>query len=220
MKRMEKLAAALLSLVLSVSTLSACSSTGNGGGEKPVEETASKQTEAVTETTEETTKESTEETTEATETEPEKDIIKAFFDSQWAELVRSSPAELVSYNEYKARCSIFPTDITLGEYELKELKFRNPYNISIDPTCEGDETYSISFYIFDNSGSVACCYEYDGEIDYVTMFFIPLWYNETKGCFVGWTEENGEFALVELYYNPVFGDMSAYPISDMSIYGF
>lgn len=59
MKKMNKVAAALICLVLAISTLCGCSSTSSGGEQPAVEEPTTKQTEAVTEPTETTTEATT-----------------------------------------------------------------------------------------------------------------------------------------------------------------
>ena len=72
----NKIATILLCLGVAISTLCACSSTGNGG-DQPAEETTTKQTEAVAETAETTTELTESETTES-ETQEGDVIIELF----------------------------------------------------------------------------------------------------------------------------------------------
>ncbi|MCR5385321.1 MAG: hypothetical protein K6E72_11920 [Saccharofermentans sp.] len=219
MKKVKKIAATLLCLGLAISTLCGCSSTGNSG-EQPAEETTTKQTEAVTEAP--TTEEPSEETTqEPTTVAPKQNTITGFFMTQWANDVRNTPDVLFIYEEYMYRCGVTPTDVALGDFQLEELsKHRNPFSIAADPILDSTETYSINFYVYNNSGALGCCFQYGDTIQYLSFAFAPVWYNESKGVIVGWMPEGGTYKLVELYYDVEFNEMNAYGITDMSEYGF
>ena len=219
MKKMKKIAATILCLGLVISTLCACSSMNNDG-EQPAEEPTTKQTESVTESSQ-SMEESTEETTqEPTTVAPEQNTITGFFQIQFADDVRNNPEVLFNYDEYIYRCSVYPTDITLGDFQLDETKFRNPYTIAADPILNSSETYSVNFYVYNNSGSLGCCFQYGDTTQYLSFAFAPVWYNESKGVIVGWMPERGTYELVELYYDVEFNEMNAYGVQDMSEYDF
>ena len=83
----NKIAAILLCLGVAISTLCACSSTGNGG-DQPAEETTTKQTEAVTEapTTEEISESETTTTAEPTVAPSGEDVIVPLWNTYLTDL--------------------------------------------------------------------------------------------------------------------------------------
>lgn len=222
-KRMKKAVTAIISLAVVIAMLSGC---GKENTKPSTEEPTNKPTEAVT-TTEPTTTVPTEEPTveptqEPTTVVPVQNTITGFFQTQWANDVRKNPDVLFTYEEYLYRCGVMPTDITLGAYQMEELsKHRNPFTIAADPILNSSETYSVNFYVYNNSGTLGCCFQCgDNPVQYLSFMFAPVWYNESKGVIVGWMPEGGTYKLVELYFDVEFYEMNAYGVQDMSEYGF
>ena len=98
---MKKIAATLLCLGVAISTLCACSSTSNGVNQ-PVEEPATKQTEAVSEATEPTKELTESETTE--QPVPEGDVIIPLYDEykdkEIHQILNSSFTEIDDMNQF------------------------------------------------------------------------------------------------------------------------
>ena len=226
-KRMKKAVTTIISLAVAIAMLSGC---GKENTKPSTEEPTNKPTEVVTTTepsVEPTTPEPTEEPTveptqEPTTVVPVQNTITGFFQTQWANDVRKNPDVLFTYEEYMYRCGVMPTDVTLGDFQLEELsKHRNPFTIAADPILDSSETYSVNFYVYNNSGTLGCCFQCgDNPIQYLSFYFAPVWYNESKGVIVGWMPEGGTYKLVELYFDVEFYEMNAYGVQDMSEYGF
>ena len=218
---MKKAITAIISLVVAIAMLSGC---GTENTKPTTEEPTNKPTEVVSTTeptkTVPTEEPTTEPTQEPTTVPPAQKTITGFFQTQFADDVRNNPTVLFTYDEYIYRCSVYPTDVTLGDFKLEELKSRNPYSIASEPILNLNETYSINFYVFNSSGTLGCCYRYGENIEYLPFAFAPVWYNESKGVIVGWTPEGGTYKLVELYYDVNCNEMMAYGVQDMSDYGF
>ena len=93
--------------------------------------------------------------------------------------------------------------------------------IAADPILNSSETYSVNFYVYNNSGILGCCFQYgDNPVQYLSFVFAPVWYNESKGVIVGWLPEGDTYNLAELYYDVEFNEMNAHGVNDMSEYGF
>lgn len=222
-KRMKKVVAVIISLAVAIAMLSGC---GTENTKPTTEEPTNKPTEVVSTTeptkTVPTEEPTTEPTQEPTTVVPAQNTITGFFQTQWANDVRENPDVLFTYEEYMYRCGVMPTDVTLGEFQLEELsKHRNPFTIAADPILDSSETYSVNFYVYNNSGTLGCCFQYgDNPVQYLSFYFAPVWYNESKGVIVGWLPEGGTYKLAELYYDAEFYEMNAYGVQDMSDYGF
>lgn len=224
MKKMKKIAATLLCLGVAISTLCACSSTNNGG-EQPAEETTTKQTEAVTEATEPTA-----ELTESETTEPETqegDVIIELFEPV-GKIQDVDPNALKSnFDAYFGYFELGPADIVADGHTLFQLTFKGH---NFDVCTQSGEVYNIDIYFYANEiyNSTQIYIYINGEGADMGIDFIPLFYNQTKKCFVGYTYSDGEEAgtftaytgLYEMYYVPEVNDWVRESVSDPSIYGF
>ena len=121
MKKMKKIAATLLCLGVAISTLCACSSTSNGG-EQPVEEPTTKQTEAVTETTETTTELTESETTES-ETQ-EGDVIIELFEPVGNIRTEDPTYFMSNFDTFFGSYELGPADIVADGHKLFQLTFK------------------------------------------------------------------------------------------------
>ena len=224
MKKMKKIAATLLCLGVAISILCACSSTSNGG-EQPVEEPTTKQTEAVTETTETTTELTESETTES-ETQ-EGDVIIELYEPV-GKIQDVDPNALKSnFDAFFGYFELGPADIVADGHTLFQLTFKGH---NFDICTQSGEVYNIDIYFYANEiYNTTQIYLYiNGEGTEMNVDFIPLFYNETKHCFVGYTyssgEEVGSFnaypGLYEMYYAPEANTWIRESVSDPSIYGF
>ena len=228
MKKMMKIAAASLCLALAITTLSACSSTGNT---KPSTEDP-KPTEAVTTTEPTVTEEpAVEPTTESSVTdEPTtaastaNDIIPLWnFDVE--EQVRQVDPEswFTDFNNTTfIYIPLLTTDRKIGEstlFQLADPYFNARTFVLRDP--EDVDGTSVEIYFLagpDNSGAISI--EINGESNVVS--FMPLFYNQSKGCLAGYMRySEGDVRFVELYWSSVLGKYMAYDDTfDPSLYGF
>ena len=211
----NKIAATLLCLGLAIGTLSACS-TGNSG-DQPVEETTTKQTEAITEESETTIDETTEETT--TEPAPEKDVIVDLFDSS-TNPKTVNPELLLDWDNFIVSYTLSSADSEYLEMKLWKIRDVNvDFTIGTTAGSGVNETYSLNlFFSVDNENNVRVWYVIDGE--YIERpGFVPMYYNQTQGCFAGYdTRYEGGTTFVEIRYNPVLEGLGAAPV-DPSTYG-
>ena len=224
MKKMKKIAATLLCLGVAISILCACSSTSNGG-EQPVEEPTTKQTEAVTETTETTTELTESETTES-ETQ-EGDVIIELYEPV-GKIQDVDPNALKSnFDAFFGYFELGPADIVADGHTLFQLTFKGH---NFDVCTQSGEIYNIDIYFYPNEYyNITEIYLYiNGNEGPMGIDFIPLFYNQTKHCFVGYTysegDEAGSFSsypgLYEMYYVPEVNDWIREPVGDLSIYGY
>ena len=222
MKNMKKIAATILCLGVAISTLCACSSTGNGG-DQPVEEATTKQTEAVTEAP------TTEETTESETTEPdvsEGDVIIKLFEPV-GNIQDVNPDYLKSnFDTFYGMYELGPADIEEDEHKLFQLTFKGH---NFDVCTQSGEIYNIDFYFYANEyyNTTQIYFYIDGEGSEMNVDFIPLFYNQTKKCFVGYIYSIGEddsfnayTGLYEMRYEPKLNTWIPESVSDPSIYGF
>ena len=227
MKKMKKIVATILCLGLAISTLCACSSTGNGGEQPDAVEPTTKQTEAITETTEVTN--NTEKTAESTvvetiETISGNDIIP-LWNLDCEEMVRQVPPENWFTDFIDTTYIYIPlltTDRKIGECTLFQMADYN-YNASTflikrSPEDEGGINAEIFFLAGpDNSSGISI--EINGESTVVA--FMPLFYNRSKGCLAGYMRySEGDVRFEELYWSTVLNTYMAYDDGfDPSIYG-
>ena len=232
MKKMKKIAATLLCIGVAISTLCACSSTGNGG-EQPVEETTTKQTEAVTEATEPSTELTESETTEP-ET-PEGDVIIPLYceyrETEIRPLLNTTRPvdDVTNLNNFDMFCYYFyPVTPTGNDWNgLPTNTIGAGTTFSLASALHPETRTDVSLYFFaggadDNKTSI--CFDSNGTTG-ATDGFIPLWYNQTTGYLVGYsvTEDNGviSYSLREIGYSLVGKTLESHDLtSDPSIYGF
>ena len=229
MKRMKKVAVTLLCLGLAIGTLSACS-TGNGG-EQPVEETTTKQTEAVTEATEATTEAPTTTTEETTEAPVEDEIIPLWNlltvdDSGLTinQLLSETPP--VNWFQMEFMSSIgrywgwLDTGRTINGGKLYQLE--KPWNLSnivlSDPMAENTDHNAEIYFLVTSDTTSETYFEIDGST--TTAQFLPLYYNTGKKCLVGYWMNGGATTLVESYWAAEIGDFVHMSVEDPSVYGF
>ena len=227
---MKKIAATILCLGMAISTLCACSSTGTSG-EQPVEEPATKQTEAVTETTETPSEQPIEsETTE--QPVPEGDVIIPLYCEYREDEIRpllntTRPVDdVTNLNNFDMFCYYFaPVTPTGNDWNgLPTYTIGAGTTFSLAGTSSAERT-DVSLYFFaggENDDKTSICFEADSKTG-ATGGFIPLWYNQTQGCIVGYSVINEDgvisYSLREIIY---FADTLASRdlTSDPSIYGF
>jgi len=221
MKKMKKIAATLLCLGVAISTLCACSSTSNGG-EQPVEETTTKQTEAVTEapTTEEISESETTTTVEPTDTQSG-DVIISLYDYIYADEIRQMSPESVASDFYN---TIAPY-MVLGT--VTEDSNMTVYRLTIDGVPQtsftlgntGNNATEVEVYLCISTAGVSTT-SFNTSTGNSSIDFIPLFYNQTKKCLVGYSGYNsGNPAFSEAYWDDVLRTSITVPV-DSSLYGF
>jgi hypothetical protein len=250
MKKIKKSLAVVLSLAMVITMLSACTSTGNS--DKTAEEPTSRPTESVTTTepTEEDSPKPTEEvvtttpTQEVTEnptqtpteeptvsvTEPVGDvIIPLYYSGKESEIRQVNPADFYDYSNFTMYFyPVTPAGRTLENgFELNTISYGTRFVLSADPISGQTGTYDVDIYFYcGNLDTMMYMMYYEvGDTNGVLDSFIPMWYNETKGCLVGYTrlDEDGEisYVLYEVYYNPIYNNLSSSQVvEDLSLYGF
>ena len=234
MKKMNKVAAALICLGLAISTLCGCSSTSSGGEQPAVEEPTTKQSEAVTEAP------ATEETTESETTEseiPEGDVIIPLYDEYKSnELHQMLNATFTSNDDinnlfYYTNFVYFfsPVDYTDRRVDdnpefgnLNEMRSRTTFEIN-DPYTGTNTEIRISFFCEIATERLLMYAEAPNGITVSVDNFVPLWYNQTQKYFVGYfkSENDGvtNYRMCTYYWhnnNWLGGDFEG----DPSLYGF
>ena len=190
MKKMKKIAATILCLGVAISTLCACSSTSNGV-DQPVEETTTKQTEAVTEATEPSTELAESETTEPETTEG--DVIIELFEPVGS-IYEINPDYLKSnFDTFFGMYELGLADIVADGHTLLQLTFKGH---NFDICSQSGEIYNIDLYFYANEyyNTTQMYFYLNGQDGPVNVDFIPLFYNQTKHCFVGYTYSDGDEA--------------------------
>lgn len=232
MKKMKKIIATLVCLVVAIATLSACTSTGNT---KPTTEdpkpTETQPTEVVTTeptVTEDPTIEPTTEpsvTAEPSVSSTSNDIIP-LWDFDVEEQVRQVDPEswFTDFNNTTfIYIPLLTTDRKIGESTLFQLAdpYFNARTFVLKRDPEDVDGTSVEIYFLagpDNSGAISI--EINGESNVVS--FMPLFYNQSKGCLAGYMRySEGDVRFVELYWSSVLGKYMAYDDTfDPSLYGF
>ena len=225
---MKKRIATIVCLTLTITMLSACTSTGNTGSDpKPTTTEAPQPTEVVTTTEVEPTEEPavTEEPTEEPEvTAPvqEEDVIIRLNDIPF-NLSSKDPSIVKDWDTFWLNYTLVDANMDYSGHTLFRLDAVDTTGWTI--TCYPDTTQSCSFDIFftDQEGQYTQVYyvvdgEYKGRVN-----FIPFFYNETRGTIVG-MDLHAEYAepadaLCELYYNTDFGELQMVHVEDPSPYG-
>ena len=223
----NKIAAILLCLGVAINTLCACSSTGNGG-DQPAEETTTKQTEAVTEapTTEEISESETTTTAEPTVAPSGEDVIVPLWNTYLTDLetIKGISPDSWFYSASETVFTYFRTASTDMTYEGIPV-FRlcdsemNPREFILNgpPGDEGESTVEVYLLSMDNSTGIR--YKVNGT-EYAETF-IPLFYNETKQCLVGYyLRGTDNITFSEMYWSPVLNISMIFDVEDLSVYGF
>ena len=147
--------------------------------------------------------------------------------------IRESSAEyLYDFMNYSYLFDALVTGKLLDDHtELLNYEYGTNFVISACPDEGTDEKYDIELYYFSDAqevlgmieeGNLGVYYEYEGD-GKILWPFVPLLYNETKGCIVGYSAESGDlsdFELSELYFSGASNELVAVPVEDTSVYGF
>ena len=216
----NKIAAILLCLGVAISTLCACSSTGNGG-DQPVEEATTKQTEAVTEAP--TTEETTEETTTTSEPTDTQDIIIPLCDYYiyTNEIKQLSPESVASdfYNSmapYMLLSTV--TEDANANMTVYRLVVDGVPQASFTLGNTGNDSTEVEVYLCISTEGVSTT-SFNTSTDNSSIDFIPLFYNETKKCLVGYSGYNSSNpGFSEAYWDNVLRTTITVPV-DPSLYG-
>ncbi|MBR6798826.1 MAG: hypothetical protein IKM63_02025 [Firmicutes bacterium] len=236
---MKKVLATLLCLVMTFGILSGCSKTNTDS--KPTEASVNSSTEESA--TEEPTTAPTEQPTESVTTEQpgEEVIIPLFPEENRDQIYQMDPMELLKFGQFYQMFNIHGSgkmDQGEGGIELLTNDYLNrSYEVSNAPSNSSRTTHTITIYIkqsmnnqiVNNSDGPLTFTYYVDDVEVLSSGrFIPLYYNETKQCFVGYwytlnqsTGEAESYTFVEWYYNgestPMVGVVD---VADSSLYGF
>ena len=219
MKKISKVVATIICLMMAIASLSACS-TGNSG-DQPAEETTTKQTEAVTEapTTEETTEETTT-TSEPTDTQSGEDEIIYLFDYGFTSQIKNMDPSTIAGDfystiaPYMSVCEIQSSDAATVYCLCVESVPRDTFELS---NIAGTTSASVGvLLVVTNPGIVTTSFNTTEDSD--SMDFVPLFYNATKHCFAGYYGYNtNNPSFREVYWDAGL----AVPVDvDPSLYGF
>lgn len=236
---MKKALATLLCLVMTFGVLSGCSKANTDS--KPTEASVNSSTEESA--TEEPTTAPTEQPTESVTTEQpsEEVIIPLFPEENRDQIHQMDPMELLTFSEFYQLFNISGSGkIGQGEGGLELLTndyLNRSYEVSNAPSNSSRTTHTITIYIKQSmnnqivnnpDGPLTFTYYVDDVEVLSSGRFIPLYYNETKQCFVGYwytlNQSTGvaeSYTFVEWYYNgestPMVG---VEDVADSSLYGF
>ena len=236
---MKKVLATLLCLVMTFGILSGCSKTNTDS--KPTEASVNSSTEESA--TEEPTTAPTEQPTESVTTEQpgEEVIIPLFPEENRDQIYQMDPMALLKFDQFYQMFNIHGSgkmDQGEGGIELLTNDYLNrSYEVSNAPSNSSRTTHSITIYIkqsmnnqiVNNSDGPLTFTYYVDDVEVLSSGrFIPLYYNETKQCFVGYwytlnqsTGEAESYTFVEWYYNgestPMVGVVD---VAGSSLYGF
>lgn len=236
---MKKVLATLLCLVMTFGILSGCSKTNTDS--KPTEASVNSSTEESA--TEEPTTAPTEQPTESVTTEQpgEEVIIPLFPEENRDQIYQMDPMALLKFDQFYQMFNIHGSgkmDQGEGGIELLTNDYLNrSYEVSNAPSNSSRTTHTITIYIkqsmnnqiVNNSDGPLTFTYYVDDVEVLSSGrFIPLYYNETKQCFVGYwytlnqsTGEAESYTFVEWYYNgestPMVGVVD---VADSSLYGF
>ncbi len=224
MKKMKKIIATLVCLVVAIATLSGC--TGNtGNNNKPTTEPTEKPTEVVTTEPTVTEEPTTETTTEPTTVEPTDtqsgDVIIPLYDYIYADEIRQMSPESVASDFYN---TIAPY-MVLGT--VTEDSNMTVYRFTIDGVPQtsftlgntGNNATEVEVYLCISTAGVSTT-SFNTSTGNSSIDFIPLFYNQTKKCLVGYSGYNsGNPAFSEAYWDDVLRTSITVPV-DSSLYGF
>lgn len=169
--------------------LTACS-TSNAKKESEATTTASETTTEVTTTTE----------SETTTTEPAEDVIKPLFKSSLTldDIKKVAPEDLSNYDKF---CNeYFSVTKTSGKYcQIEGLE-----TVTLSSSTDKNRKTDAQLFFFKAGADVANTGKFSGTDGtlHSQIPFIPLFYNETKGCLVGYRDamiNAHKFTFVEKY---------------------
>ena len=223
MKRFRVLAALICSMMV-LTSLSAC--TGNNG--KPAEESSVTAADTVeTSSSEEPTGESS----EVSETEaPDQGEVIPLWNPVTVNgtevtinqlLVKDSLNDMFSKGFLLGVSHYWPfagTDRKVDDSTLYQLTM--PWNIQelIVTDKDGNNPVEVNFYFYGDEGESTTTYIEAGEASEKTTF-LPVWYDSSKKCVVGYYRSGGVWDLVELYWDSNAGYSSTKLVEDPSVYG-
>jgi hypothetical protein len=226
MKKMKKIIATLVCLVMAIATLSACTATTGNGNTKPTEDPKP----TTVEPTQEPTTEPTQEPTESVTTEPstpEGDVIIELFEPVGNIRTEDPTYFMSNFDTFFGSYELSPADIVEDGHTLFQLTFKGH---NFDVSTRTGEIYNVDIYFYANEiyNNTQIYLYINGEGRPLNVYFIPLFYNQTKKCFVGYAfDEAGEAGtftvrdgLCEMYYYPSADGWVFDPVTDLSIYGF
>lgn len=192
----------VLSIVLASTLLLTACSTSNAKKESETTTTAAE----TTTTTEATT------TTEETTTAPAENVIIPLFKSSLTveDIKKIKPEDLSNFKKFTTE--YFPVSASSGKY----YKFDDHESFTICSSNNKDNKIDITLFFFECSGDVANTAKFSGGDGTLKsqIPFIPLFYNQTKGCLVGYRDamiNAHKFTFVEKYIDQmVDADPSEY----------
>ena len=211
-------------LAASMLMMTACGSTQETTVSSNSEETTA-------EVTTEATAETTEGESEVIESEASQDdvIIPLYYSGKENEIRQVNPADFYDFSNFTTYFyPVTPAGRTLDNgFELKTISYGSTFTLSADPIDGVDESFEVQIYFYcgDLDTMMYEMYYEVGDTSGVMDSFIPLWYNQTKGCLVGYNRLNNEgeisYVLYEVYYSPIMGSLSrSQAVDDSSLYGF
>ena len=256
-RKVKSLVATIVCLVMTTVILGGCTASNGNTGNNTTQKQTSTETPTETvepdqqnSTVDPVTIDSTEDpvTTDSTEVptataEPQKGevIIPLFPEENSDQVHQIDPMELITFSEFYKLfniCGSGKMDQGAGGIELLTNDYlKRGYEVSNSPSSSSRTTHTIMIYIRQSmnnqivnnpDGPLTFVYYIDDVEVLASGRFIPLYYNETKQCFIGYwfnlnlsTGEAESYTLDEWYYNgsstPKVGVVD---VSDPSLYGF
>ena len=222
---MKKALATLLCLVMAFGVLSGCSKANTDS--KPTEDSAdSSIEESTTEApTEEPTTEPTEQPTESVTTEPvaEEDVIIPLFDAPYESEVRQVAPEQWNSNYEQTYACYFPlisTGNTVGDatiYQFADSNYAARETFTLSNGAGATTEVAVYLCVREN-GASTISFEANGSTD--SIDFVPLFYNQTKQCLVGYSGYNTDNpGFREVYWDNVINITIPTDV-DPALYGF
>ena len=237
MRKMKKLFAVVLSLVIATAMLSACTNgsngnTGNNTTQKPTDEPTTTVEQPTTEVTQ--TPDVTEEPTVTTEPQQtEGEIIPLFPDSSSDQIHQLGPLEFAQYSNFISLFNAYDSGKVYGtssdDNVAAPLYTTDYVNRSFElgyPQSNGTAITVTLYYVGpvpgmgleDSHVFSNVYYEIEGGETGTLVNFEPLYYNSTKQCLIAYMRKAGEWSLYEIYWDGSY--FTTQPIEDLSLYGF
>ena len=173
-------------------------------------------------------------TTESTTGEPDV-IIPLYASSKESEIRNVTPIDLYNYDTFVEYFNpVTPTGRTLDKGQsIDAIGAGSTFTLNGHPTMDDpDKSYSVDIYFYrknTDSNEVVFYCECEGFPSSNNDLFMPLWYNQTKKCLVGYYKNYDNDAndytscdLMEMYYcgRNSLGPASSPYEGDPSNYGF
>lgn len=202
--------------LLIMSILMCLSFSGCGGSDDSSDRKSGKEpTETVNEVT--NTAEPTKSQQQPTESQqqpivPEEEVIIPLYEAAAENKVLStSPADLVYFETFNSIFPLHQTDQTTANgtplYQLNTVK---SLTISTAPEDGDRKTYNVELFFCHRGGNEAFINVIiDGDANFGMVDFVPVFYNQTKGCLAGYSLEDGNTSFTEVYYRKSNGLGSA-----------